>query len=116
MAPVSKSSAPANQTPEERKVEAATDPQKPETANVGTATNPPSASETLPEGTPVDPTSGPQGAPSPHTTGFHCGYCGQPVGREGEHFNAEGEAAAAPHANTMVVADDWANRQVKDAE
>lgn len=74
---------------------------------IGTATNDPSASETLPEGTTVDPTSGPQGAPSPLAggTGYHCGYCGQVIGVNGEHYNADGSAAVVPHPATMVLAD-----------
>lgn len=39
--------------------------------------------------------------------GFHCGYCGQPVGPEGQHWDEKGEATGNPHAGTLVVADNW---------
>lgn len=92
------------------------DPDRPESANIGAVDNDPSASETLPQGTVVDPTSGPQGAPSPFAggkTGYHCGYCGQPVGAEGQHYNSNGETVETPHAHTMVVADRWDARPTK---
>ena len=44
--------------------------------------------------------------------GFHCGYCGQPVGPEGQHWDAKGEATGNPHAGTLVVSDQWPEAQV----
>lgn len=43
--------------------------------------------------------------------GFHCGYCGQDVGPEGQHWNEKGEAVANPHAGTLVVANNWPENQ-----
>jgi hypothetical protein len=42
---------------------------------------------------------------------FHCGYCGEPVGPEGQHWNEEGDAKEGAHAGTMVVADNWPEQQ-----
>lgn len=74
-------------------------------------TNEPSASGTLPNTPDVDPTSGPQGAPSPFgengRTGYTCGYCGQIIGAEGQHYNADGVQVSNPHPGTLVVADNW---------
>lgn len=39
--------------------------------------------------------------------GFHCGYCGQPVGPEGQHWDEKGNAVSGQHAGTLVVADNW---------
>lgn len=44
--------------------------------------------------------------------GFHCGYCGRPVGPEGQHWNEKGEAVPGQHAGTLVVADNWPEVQV----
>jgi hypothetical protein len=97
------------------------DPLRPETENVGTATNAPSASETLAEGTPVDPTSGPQGAPSPLNadgrTGYHCGYCGAITTADNQHLDAStGEVRMPEHAGVMVVADNWAEERPTKAD
>lgn len=52
-------------------------------------------------------------------TGLHCGHCGQQVSPEGVHFDGNGFVASAPHANTMVLADNWpeqvAAQDAKDA-
>lgn len=50
-------------------------------------------------------------------TGYHCGVCGQPIGAEGQHYRADGEQVTTPHAQTLVVADDWPAKQDQaDAE
>lgn len=41
-------------------------------------------------------------------TGFHCGYCGQQIGAEGQHYDGNGEQVTVGHAGTLVVADNWA--------
>ena len=43
--------------------------------------------------------------------GFHCGYCGQPVGPEGQHWDAQGDATDPGHVGTLVVADNWPENQ-----
>jgi hypothetical protein len=47
----------------------------------------------------------------PEGIGFRCGVCGRVVGREGQHYGTDGEITATPHANVLVVADDWADRK-----
>lgn len=47
----------------------------------------------------------------PNGTGFHCGICGRVVGKEGQHYDEEGDVTETPHANVVVVADDWAQNQ-----
>lgn len=59
----------------------------------------------------------PNNAPGGTGTGFHCGICGQPIGSEGQHTNANGEQVTTPHAQTLVVADNWPQLQDdQDAE
>lgn len=53
----------------------------------------------------------PNNAPGGTGTGFHCGICGQPIGAEGQHTNANGDQVETPHAQTMVVADNWPQLQ-----
>jgi hypothetical protein len=55
-------------------------------------------------------TENPAGLPGAGT-GYHCGICGQPVGAEGQHYDGSGDVVTTPHANTMVVADDWPTAQ-----
>ncbi len=43
--------------------------------------------------------------------GYHCGYCGAPVGPEGQHWDSKGNAVPGNHAGTMVVADNWPENQ-----
>lgn len=53
----------------------------------------------------------------PNGTGFHCGICGRVVGKEGQHYDDDGDVTETPHANVSVVADDWAaNQEKQDAE
>lgn len=47
----------------------------------------------------------------PNGTGYHCGICGRVCGKEGEHYNEDDEQTEVPHANVMVVADNWAELQ-----
>lgn len=49
--------------------------------------------------------------------GFHCGYCGAPVGPEGQHYDAvTGDVTTVEHAGTLVVADNWPeNQDAQDA-
>jgi hypothetical protein len=49
-------------------------------------------------------------------TGYHCGMCGQPISSNGEHYDGNGDVAAAPHANVIVVADNWPEQQAEDNE
>jgi hypothetical protein len=41
-------------------------------------------------------------------TGYHCGYCGVEVGREGQHWDGNGNQVEVPHPGVMVLADGWA--------
>jgi len=54
----------------------------------------------------------------PSEVTFHCGYCGQRVGSEGQHTDpVSGEATMPEHAGTLVVADDWpALQDAQDAK
>ncbi len=47
----------------------------------------------------------------PNGTGLHCGICGTTVGKEGQHYDADGDQVEVPHANVMVVADNWPAKQ-----
>ncbi len=90
------------------------DPQ-PEQVKAGTNTNP-----VVTEGDNLAPgatlAENPNNAPG-DGTGFHCGICGQPVGAEGQHYNAKNQEVAVPHANVLVVADNWpALQDEQDAE
>lgn len=49
----------------------------------------------------------------PEGTGFHCGICGQVIGKQGQHYDGDGEVTEVPHANVMVVADNWPDKQVE---
>lgn len=40
-------------------------------------------------------------------TGYHCGHCGQSTSSTGEHFDGNGDVVTTPHANTLVLADNW---------
>lgn len=52
----------------------------------------------------------------PNRPGFHCGYCGKPVGPEGQHWDdVIGEVVESQHAGTLVVADSWPENQKSDA-
>lgn len=120
-APARKTAA-ANQTDEANAPIESTEPTTPastDSPEAGSATGEPSASGTIANTPDVDPTSGPQGAPSPFAeggrTGYHCGYCGEIIGAEGQHyFPGTDGVRTSEHPGTLVVAD--GGPQVKGEE
>lgn len=103
----------ANSTTTENAPIESTEPTTPASTDnpeAGSVTGEPSASGTIANTPDVDPTSGPQGAPSPFgengRTGYHCGYCGEVIGAEGQHyFPGTSEVRQHEHPGTLVVAD-----------
>lgn len=78
----------------------------------GAAEDPTTANPTVHEGDRLAPGATTSGNSAiPNGTGFHCGVCGRPVGKQGEHYDEDGDQVETPHATTMVVADDWAEKQ-----
>lgn len=88
------------------------------TKSVGTPAEKPkdeaAANPTVNEGDKLPPLGSLSGNVRPaEGTGFHCGICGQEIGREGQHYDADGEVTGVRHANTLVVADNWPDKQTE---